>query len=195
MGIAAKAQTDWELWNTINISGKLSDKFKVGLEGEDRYSHEIDGLRYFHYDVGFMYEISNKFTVGGFYREIYANKEKLSTRVSVPHIDVIYKEPIGFKLRTRVEYQMFQEIVLENQFRLRIRPAWQFHFWNNFNPFIQSELFISEKHVLTRNRFGTGLEIKLGKKVVIQPTYVLESNNKDIWANRHVGWFNTKFKF
>ena len=192
ISIATKAQSNYEIWTTFNASGNLSNKFKIALEGEDRYSHKTNNIKYFHYDIGLSYKMSDKFSVGMFYREIYINSEDFSTRLPQPHVDIFYKEPIGFKLRTRVEYQMFKE--LEHQFRLRLRPGWQFKFWKNYNPFIQSEIFISQKYTLTRNRFSTGITMKFGK-IQIQPNYTLESNNKVIWSNRNIAWINTKFKF
>lgn len=190
------AQSDWEVWTTFNVSGNISEKFKLILEGEDRYSHKTNDIKYFHYDMGLVYKLSDKVSTGLFYREIYATKNKTSTRLPQPHADLFVKLPVGFKLRTRLEYQMFHNsnIDLENQFRLRIRPAWQFGFWKNYNPYIQSEIFLSQKKVLTRNRFSSGITMKFGK-VEIQPNYTLEHNNKEIWTNRNVFWVNTKFKF
>ena len=190
----ATAQTDYEVWTTFNASGTLDKKenLKLIIEGEDRYSHKTNDIKYFHYDIGLSYKLSDKFSVGAFYREIYANGIDFTTRIPQPHIDGFYKLPIGFKLRTRVEYQIFED--LDNQFRFRIRPAWQFKFWDNFNPFIQSEVFIAQKYVLTRNRLSVGSTIKFGK-IEIQPSWTFESNNKDIWTNRNILWVNTKFKF
>ena len=136
--------------------------------------------------------MSDKLSVGGFYREIYANGVDFTTRITQPHIDGFYKLPIGFKLRGRVEYQIFDGY--DNQFRFRVRPGWQFKFWDNFNPFIQSEIFIAQKYVLTRNRLSIGSTIEFGK-IAIQPSWTFESNNKDIWTNRNIIWINTKFKF
>ena len=192
LSITVKGQSNYEIWTTFNVSGNISDKFKIALEGEDRYSHKTDNIKYFHYDMGLIYKISDKFSAGLFYREIYANNKEFSIRLPQPHVDVFYKEPIGFKFRTRVEYQMFKE--LDHQFRLRLRPGFQFKFWKNYNPFIQSEVFISQKYTLTRNRFSTGITMKFGK-IEIQPNYTLESNNKEIWSNRNIVWINTKFKF
>ncbi len=196
ISMGAKAQTDWEVWTTFNASGNISDRFKIILEGEDRYSHKSNDIKYFHYDMGLVYKLNSKMSTGLFYREIYATKNKISTRLPQPHADFFWKEPIGFKFRGRLEYQMFHanNIDLENQFRLRLRPGWQFSFWENYNPFIQSEIFINEKYNLTRNRFSAGITMKFGK-IQIQPNYTLEHNNKDIWTDRHVLWINTKFKF
>ena len=181
-GSIVYAQSDYEIWTTFNASGNISENFKIMLEGEDRYSHKTNDIKYFHYDMGLIYKISPRFSTGLFYREIYATKNKVSTRLAQPHADLFYKIPSGFKLRTRLEYQMFHlnNIDLENQFRLRLSPGWQFSFWDNYNPFIQSEVFINQKYALTRNRFSAGLTLKYGK-IEIQPSYTLEHNNKEIW--------------
>lgn len=196
LGTIVNAQAEYEIWTTFNVKGNLSDRFKLALEGEDRYSFKSNDIKYFHYDMGLIYKMSNKISFGMFYREIYTTRNDLSVRLPQPHVDFFWKEPIGFKFRTRLEYQMFHNsnIDLENQFRLRLRPGWQFKFWDNYNPFIQSEVFINQKYTLTRNRFSVGITMKFGK-VEIQPTYILESNNKEIWSNRHIAWINTKFKF
>jgi len=194
--LTVNAQSDWEIWTTFNASGNVSERFKMVLEGEDRYSHKTHDIKYFHYDMGLVYKLSDKTSTGLFYREIYATKENISIRLPQPHVDFFWKEPAGFKFRGRVEYQMFHasNVDLENQFRLRLRPAWQFSFWDNYNPYVQSEIFLSQKKVLTRNRFSSGITMKFGK-IVVQPNYTLEHNNKNIWTNRNVFWVNTKFKF
>ena len=45
-------------WNTINVKGKLSDKFQIAVEPESRFS---DKLEYFHLDFGLIYLLNKKF--------------------------------------------------------------------------------------------------------------------------------------
>ena len=185
---------DNQIWSTINLSGTINNSnFKILAEGEDRYSDASHNIKYFHYDLGILYKISSKFSIGGYYREIYENGIEFSIRIAQPHLDGFYKAESGFKFRTRIEYQIYKNV--ENQFRFRFRPAWQFKFWKNYNPFIQSEIFISQKYDLTRNRLTIGNTINIGKNIQIQPNYTLESNNKNIWQNRDILWINTKLKF
>ena len=190
--ITTYAQNDWESWLTLNISGNISERFKVILEGEDRYRHVTNQIKYFHYDIGLTYKLSQKAMIGAFYREIYYTSNIFRSRLPQPHVDFFWKEPFGFKFRGRLEYQMFED--LEHQFRLRLRPGWQFSFWDNFNPYVLSEIFFNQKYNLTRNRFSAGLTINYGN-IQIQPNYTLEHNNKSVWTNRDVFWINTKFKF
>ena len=183
---------DYEIWGTIKTVGKLNTKWTITAELEDRYNIEAGNIRYFHYDVGALYSINKKIKVGLFYRDIFENKEDVITRVTVPHADIAYSHS-GIKLRTRLEY-IVKYHDIENKFRLRIRPGYQTSIWDNFNPFIQNELFLTDIDYLARNRFNVGVTIKIGK-VKIQPGYLLESNHKDLWTSRNILWINTKVKF
>ena len=191
--LGAKAQ-DYEVWGTVKVTGKLSEKFMIAAEGENRYNFTQHTIRYFHYDLGFIYKLNDDWSIGGFYRGIYLNKDDFNSRVIIPHVDIFHRWD-EFKFRARLEYILFEEIDLNDQFRLRLQPTWQSNFWNNFNPFVQTELFISEDKVFNRNRFNIGITIKLGS-LQLQPGYVLESNLKnEEWIDRNIFWLNTKFKF
>ena len=187
---AAFAQ-DYEIWGTIKLSGNLTDRLEIEVEGEDRYNFDAGNIRYFHYDIGFLYSINKSFKAGFFYRDIFETKDNVISRVTVPHGDVIFSNS-GFKFRTRLEYIVkYQDY--ENKFRLRLRPEYQTKFWNNFNPFIKDEIFLTDIDYLVRNRLNAGITIKMGK-FKIQPGYLLESNHKDLWKNRNILWVNMKIQ-
>ena len=183
---------DYEIWGTFKVGGPLNDKWRIEVEGEDRYNFDAGNIRYFHYDIGALYLINKHFRVGLFYRDIFETKNDVISRVTVPHADVVYNNS-GFKLRTRLEY-IVKYHDIENKFRLRIRPGYQTKFWKNFNPFIQDEIFLTNVDELARNRLNIGVSIKVGK-FTFQPGYLLESNHKDLWANKNILWVNTKLKF
>jgi len=189
--LGANAQ-DPEIWGTFKISGKLNDKWTVEVEGEDRYNFDANQSRYFHYDIGALYSINKSFKVGLFYRNIFETKGDVVTKIALPHADVNFSNS-GFKFRTRLEYIM-KYGDYENKFRLRLRPGYQTHFWKNFNPFIQDEIFLSDVDEFSRNRLNIGISIKVGN-FTLQPGYLLESNHKDLWANKNILWINTKIKF
>jgi len=182
---------DYELWGTLKVQGKLNDKWEIEVEGENRYNFNAQNIRYFHYDIGAFYSINKNFKTGLFYRDIFENKNDVVTRITVFHGDVTYSLS-GFKIRTRLEY-IVKYHDYENKFRLRIRPGYQTHLWKNFNPFIQDEIFLSDVDEFTRNRLNIGISIDVGK-FQIQPGYLLESNQGDLWENRNVLWINTKIK-
>lgn len=181
-----------EIWGTLKISGKINDKWKIDVEVEERYNFLSHNIRYTHYDLGGIYSFNKRISVGAFYREIYAYKNDKHLKITVPHLDIFYKPNSNWKFRARGEYIIAQE--KDEYFRLRIRPTYQFHFWDNFNPFIQDEIFFPQIQELSRNRFNIGVTIKLGI-FQIQPGYMLESNNSDDWTHRNIFWVNTKLKF
>lgn len=185
-----KAQ-NFENWNTLNISGNINDKFKIVLEGEQRYNHENKEIRYFHFDVGTKYKINNKLSIGAYYRELYEIKNSERVLEIRPHLDLFYNINENFKIRVRNEYQIKEKS--ENVFRYRIRPTYIKMFNDNIGFLIQTEPFFV-RFDLIRNRFNPSLCIKI-KKFTIEPGYMLESNNKNGWSNIHIMWVNTKIKF
>ena len=182
---------DYETWGTFKVSGTINNKWVAEAESEARYNFDDGQVRYFHYDFGALYKISEYFNVGLFYRSLYESKDGVESKISLPHGDVRFKYS-NFNLRTRLEY-INKYGNYEDKFRLRIRPGYQMDIWRNFNPFIQNEIFLTEIDYLTRNRFNVGVSINVGK-FVIQPGYMLESNHKDLWTNRNILWVNTKMK-
>ena len=189
LGVSAQ---DYEIWGTLKVGGKLNDKWTIEAEGEHRYNFDANQSRYFHYDIGALYSINKSFKVGLFYRDIFETKGDVISRVTVPHGDVIFSKS-GFKFRTRLEYiKKYGDY--ENKFRLRLRPGYQTKFWKNCNPFIQDEMFLTNIDELARNRLNLGISIKAGN-FTFQPGYLLESNHKDLWANKNILWINTKIKF
>ena len=180
-----------ENWTTLNISGKLNNTWSIAIEGEQRYSHEMSKVRYFHFDVGAVKKISNRWRLGLFYREIYEIKNGIRVTEFRPHINAFYSDNKHWKIRTRLEYQ-FKEIS-PDVLRFRIRPTYEFHIFKNFDPYIQNE-FNFTKVGFTRNRFNAGITINY-HYWQIQPGYILESLNKNPWNHINVLWINTKLNF
>jgi len=186
-----KAQSPFENWNTLNIKGKINDQWTLAIEGEQRYNHPNQQVRYFHYDVGLLYKVTPTLSIGGYYRELYELKRGRRVMEIRPHLDIFYKFNEKWKIRIRNEYQIKE---LEgNLFRLRLRPTYHYKINETFTPFIQTEVFFVGT-TLVRNRFNPGVAIKIGR-MVMEPGYMLESNNKTAWDHTHILWLNTKIKF
>lgn len=162
---------DAESWNTINISGNLTPNTYIVAEGEQRYNVTENYVRYFHYDIGYVVKVSKKSKIGFYYRDIYEMKKNYRIHEARPHIDYFY-ETGPWKLRTRLEYQ-FKEIY-QDGWRARFRPLYQTHVFNNFNPYVSTEINVTEKGI-TRSRSNLGVTIKYDK-FEIQPGYILEAN-------------------
>lgn len=180
-----------EQWSTLNISGKLNNKWSIAVEGEQRYSYSASRVRYFHFDAGVIRKLSNKWKLGFFYREIYEIKSNVRVTEFRPHIDAFYNDNKHWKARIRMEYQIRE--VGEDGWRFRIRPNYDFRIFKNFDPYIQNE-FNFTKAGFTRNRFNAGITINY-HQLQIQPGYLLESLNRHPWQHINVFWINTKFNF
>jgi len=185
------AQSPFENWNTLNIKGKINDQWTLAIEGEQRYNHPNQHVRYFHTDVGLVRKVNDKFSIGGYYRELYELKGEERVMEIRPHLDFFYKFHDRWKVRVRNEYQIKE--LEDNLFRLRLRPTYTYKINETFSPFIQTEGFFVGT-TLVRNRFNPGIAIKISK-MVIEPGYMLESNNKSEWSHIHIFWINTKIKF
>ena len=185
------SQSPFENWNTLNIKGTVDSKITLVIEGEQRYNHINNEIRYFHTDLGIVYKVTTRLAVGGYYRELYELKNNIRVLEIRPHLDFFYKFNNKWKVRIRNEYQIKE--FDENLFRFRVRPTYKYKLNKTFSPFIQTEGFFVGT-TLVRNRFNPGIAITLGE-LVIEPGYMLESNNKIEWSHIHIFWINTKIRF
>ena len=94
-------------------------------------------------------------------------------------------------MRIRNEYQIKE--FADNIYRFRLRPTYTYKINKTFSLFIQTEGFFTITK-LVRNRLNPGIAIKVNK-FVVEPGYMLESNNKSTWNHIHIFWINTKMKF
>jgi hypothetical protein len=180
---------DFQSWNTVNIKGKLSEKFTIAMEPESRYSDELE---YFHLDLGVVYTVNDKLKVGGYFREIFEIKNEVRVHEMRPHIDIFYKFNKSFKVRVRTEYQIKE--ISDNLLRVRVRPTYTYKVNDWFAPFIQTEPFFS-KDGFIRNRLNVGPGFTY-KKLWIKPGYMLQTNYKNnTFDNLHILWVNMGFKF
>lgn len=187
----ASAQAPFENWSTLNIKGNLSPNLVIAIEGEERYNYPSNQVRYFHTDVGLIKKVSDKLCIGAFYRELYELKNDSRVMEVRPHLDIFYKINRNWKVRIRNEYQIKE--ISEDLFRFRVRPTWKRELNKAASAFVQTEGFFVGT-TLVRNRFNPGIAIKLNK-IVVEPGYMLESNNKSEWSHIHIFWINTKIKF
>tara|TARA_B100001245_G_C22770929_1_gene372654 strand:- start:47 stop:694 length:648 start_codon:yes stop_codon:yes gene_type:complete len=185
------SQSEFENWNTLDVSGKVNKKLELKLEYRNKYNHQDNRLRSSHVDMGMTYSI-NSLSIGAFYREIYEIESEKRVTELRPHLDLFYRINDNLKIRLRNEYRIKE--LSDNVFRYRMRLAYSFKIWDNSNPFIQNEIFISEKK-LVRDRVNIGLSIKIKKTPFrIKPSYILESNRKEskiqensfLWTYRNV---------
>ena len=166
----------FEDWINIDVAGEINKKLELKLEYQHKYSHEDNRIRSSHVDMGVTYKV-NKFSIGGFYREIYEMKGGNRVTELRPHLDLFYKINDNLKLRLRNEYRIKE--LNDNVFRYRLRLAYSLNVWDNYNPFFQNEINFSEGS-LVRDRIILGLSINIkNSPFKIKPSYIFESNRKE----------------
>ena len=170
------SQSVFEDWINIDVAGKINKKFELKIEYQHKYNHEDNRIRSSHVDMGVTYKI-NKFSIGGFYREIYEMKGDNRVTELRPHLDLSYKINDNLKLRLRNEYRIKE--LKDNVFRYRLRLAYSLNVWDNYNPFFQNEINLSAGS-LVRDRVILGLSINIkNSPFKIKPSYIFESNRKE----------------
>ena len=187
----AQSQSPFENWNTLNVKGNFNSKLTIAIEGDERYNYPNRQVRYFHTDIGLIYKFTEKLSVGAYYRELYELKDDGRVMEVRPHLDFFYKFTDKWKVRIRNEYQIKE--ISDDLFRFRVRPTYKHKLNKMFSAFVQTEGFFVGTN-LVRNRFNPGIAIKVNK-IVLEPGYMLESNNKGEWSHIHIFWLNTKIKF
>lgn len=170
-----KSQSSFQTWPTFDVNGKVSDHLEIKFEYRNKYDNGENESKSSRIDMGFNYKLK-KLTVGIFYREIYEVKGEKRVSEFRPHLDFTYKLNDNMKIRLRNEYRIKE--ISNNAFRYRLRYSYSFNLWDNYNPFAQNEIFISENK-LVRNRISLGFSVKIKKTPFrIKPSYLFEFNRK-----------------
>lgn len=178
-----KSQSVFQTWPTIDIQGEIFDDIEVKFEYRNKYDHSSKESKQGRIDLGVAYKLK-KIKLGIYYREIYNLKKEGRVSEMRPHLDITYKLNDNMKIRLRNEYRAKE---LENNlFRYRLRYSYSLELFDNYNPYVQNEIFISENQ-FTRNRISLGLNIKFKKTpFVFKPNYIFESNRKV--SNENITW-------
>ena len=177
------SQSVFEDWINIDVAGKINKKFELKIEYQHKYNHEDNRIRSSHVDMGVTYKI-NKFSIGGFYREIYEMKGDNRVTELRPHLDLSYKINDNLKLRLRNEYRIKE--LKDNVFRYRLRLAYSLNVWDNYTPFFQNEINLSEGS-LVRDRVILGLSINIkNSPFKIKPSYILNQIEKSLVVSQIV---------
>ena len=125
-----------------------------------------------------------KLKAGIYYREIYDVKKDGRFSELRPHLDLTYKLNDNMKIRYRNEFRIKE--LDDNVFRHRLRYSYSLKMFDNYNPFIQNEIFFTENKFI-RNRINLGLNIKFKKTPFnFKPSYILESNRKV--SGENISW-------
>ena len=197
----------WHFWNTDSISGKLTDRVKVGTELEFRWREDKDKHFYYkHAQIGLEYKVNDYFSAGAAYRQVDENTkdptgEDWFTEYR-PMVNLTGQYTLeGWKLkdRLRISYRVF-DIDKDDVWRFRnkfyIYSPWKFTSLK-INPYVADEIFLEEhKPGIYRNRFYVGVGLKIVEHVGGGLFYLWQTDNKgDEWASFNVAGLQVKFSF
>lgn len=178
-----KSQSVFHTWPTLDIQGGIFDDIEVKLEYRNKYDNSARESKQGRIDLGFAYKLK-KLKIGLYYREIYNLKNDLRVSEFRPHLDITYKLNDNMKIRYRNEFRIKE--LDDNVFRHRLRYSYSLKIFDNYNPFIQNEIFFTENKFI-RNRINLGLSIKFKKTPFnFKPSYILESNRKV--SGENISW-------
>ncbi|MEC7877714.1 MAG: DUF2490 domain-containing protein [Bacteroidota bacterium] len=170
-----KSQSVFQTWPTIDLQGEIFDDLEIKLEYRNKYDNSSKESKQGRIDLGVAYKLK-KIKIGIYYREIYDLKKDGRVSEIRPHLNITYKLNDNMKIRLRNEYRINE--VNDNVFRYRLRYSYSLKLFDNYNPFVQNEIFLSENRFV-RNRINLGLNIKFKETpFVFKPSYILESNRK-----------------
>ena len=178
-----KSQSVFQTWPTIDIQGEVFDDFEIKLEYRNKYDNSSKESKQGRIDLGVAYKLK-KIKIGIYYREIYDLKKDGRVSEIRPHLNITYKLNDNMKIRLRNEYRINE--VNDNVFRYRLRYSYSLKLFDNYNPFVQNEIFLSENRFV-RNRINLGLNIKFKETpFVFKPSYILESNRNG--SGKNITW-------
>lgn len=200
-GSVAFDDGDFQYWNTESVSWKMSDDWKVKLEGEFRFGDGAGDFYYQHTDLGVTYSgLANWLDLGINYRQIFekdsSNKWEYENR---PHLNITVKKKIdGWSLsnRSRFEYRNKEEGNDGWRYRNKSTIKLPIKFTRfDIQPYIADEVFIDfDKEDLTRNRLYGGFSFKITKNLKGEIFYLWQTSKKSgKWLDRNV--LGTKIKF
>ena len=195
---------DWQYWNTENVSYKISDEWKAGLEQEFRWGDDMSNPYYNHTDVGITYSgLTDWFDLGFNYRYINEEKSNEWKREHRPHINGTIKwklKDFSFSNRGRLEYREREDSDEAWQCRnkLSIKPPILLTKYK-ISPYIADETFFdSDSQELNRNRLYTGLSFQIFKSLKAETYYLWQrskSSSSGKWTDYNIAGTKLKLSF
>ena len=196
------------MWNNFAISKKISDRWKVSLEEELRFTEDISRFDIFFTDLGLDYKINKHFSAGLNYR-FYQNKNndgdfKTQHRLSA---SVSYKQKFDrFTFGYRLQFQNKDEDFLSsssenNVSNLRNKISVDYDIKNfKLEPYFQAELFrkyeTGEDPCFNKVRWTLGASYPITKKSDIQLFYRIDNElNQSYPKNTYILGLGYKFSF
>lgn len=199
---------DLEMWNSFAITKKISDRWKVSLEEELRFTKNISRFDIFFTDLGFEYKINKHLSAGLNYR-FYQNKNKDGDFITQHRFsaDIGYKQEIDrFTFAYRLQFQNKDEDFLSkssenNVSNLRNKISVDYDIKNfKLEPYFQAELFrkyeTDVNPYFNKVRWTLGAGYPVTKKSDIQIFYRIDNElNLSYPKNTYILGLGYKFSF
>jgi hypothetical protein len=193
---------DFQVWNTEVEEWKINDNSRLALEEEIRFADDASDFHYYHFDLGYAYDVNKYLTLGLNYRQVYDKKDANSKfrQENRPHINAILKYTLaGFQLddRNRLEYRHFgyQTDSFRYRNKFTVKFPWKFTPFK-IQPYLADEIFIPLNGInLNRNRFYAGFGLTFFKNLKGELYYLLQTSKSSgtcTWKNANV--LGTKIK-
>jgi hypothetical protein len=179
---------DWQLWNTESLEGALSEDTKVKFEEEFRFGGDIEELYYHHADIGISHSVTQWFSVGVNYRQVYEVKAETWIVENRPHVNTTFAWRFGsLKVQDRVRFEYRVNSASDDAWRYRNKVSAKPD-WKPVSPYLSDEIFYDpEEGELNRNRVCLGVAGTLWRVVKGDLFYMIQSSKKhDEWSSYNI---------
>lgn len=189
-----KVTADLEMWNSISVSKKISDRWKVSLSEELRFTEDISRFDIFFTEMELAYKINKHISTEFGYR-FYQNKNSDDEFFSQHRfsLGLAYKQKLDrFTLGYKLKFQNKDEDFLSssstsNVSNLRNKLSVDYNI-NHFKlePFFNVELFrkyeTDEDSYFSKLRWTLGASYPVTKKSDVQLFYRLDNELNQTYA-------------
>lgn len=182
---------DYGLWSGISIEKKITKKFSISLNGQNRLMNNFSTTRSWLGEGGLSYKLFKGFEISGTYRYIYFNNYKPKKQIYVfeprhrYYGDISYQFDVkSIKISNRLRYQnQFKDNgneLVEDKSYLRHKIEIESNRKNRLKPYISSDFFYQLGGIgLDQVRIKVGVNVKTfkGQSIDIAPFLNLPIND------------------
>ncbi len=194
------AAFDNQYWTNIGITKTLSPKYKLDFSEEIKWGNDYSEMYLHRTDLNLGINISRKLLVAFAIKQINI-KSQVWNQITSSYIDVQFtlgNKKLQFKDRNRFEYQMRKGG--RNIYRYRNKGTISTNialFNKNWTPYIADEIFYDINiDILKFNRFYTGVQFMLSKRIKTDLFYLLEhKKNWSSYMTHHILGTTLRFQF
>lgn len=194
---------DFQFWSTADVAFDVNKDWRIILQEEFRLGESGGTLYYHHSEAGFVYRgLADWIDVGAGYRQVFEKDSKGDWKQeNQPNINVTLKAKLfGLDVsdRSRIEYRDLED--REDLWRYRNKVTVKFPFeltTIKLQPYVADEIFIPlNDDNVNKNRFYTGVSLKLTKNLKGEIYYLWESSRgANNWTDINVLGTALKFSF